>query len=113
MLGVPYSPMVPSFTRWQSGAEFAQREQQIEGPHHVVYLCKHRVLAVDHGVRRGALLGKMHHGVRREPFHHLGDEIVVGDIAGQEFDIFAGDPFQARSRSGMVRIGVSVCTPSS
>ena len=89
------------------------REQQIQRAHHVVHLREDRVLAVDHRIRRGALLGEMHHRIGRESLHHLSEKIVVRDVAREEFDLFAGDLFHVRSRSGRVRIGVSVCTPSS
>ena len=95
------------------GPEFAQREQQVEGSHDVVDLGEDRMFAVDHRVRRGPLFGEMHHGVGRKRSHHRGNEIIVGDIAGQELDGLAGSCFQARSLSGIGRIGVNVWTPNS
>ena len=47
------------------GPELPQREQQVQRSDHVVDLREDRVLAVDHGIRRGALFGEVHHRVRR------------------------------------------------
>ena len=83
----------PEFDQVAIGPELPQREQQVEGPDHVVDLGKYRMFAVDHRIRSGPLLGKVHHGVRRKRSDHRGNELIVGNIAGQEFDVLAGDLF--------------------
>jgi len=49
------------------GHDFPNREEQIQRPHDVVDLRENRVLAIDHRVRRGALLGEVDDGVRLHP----------------------------------------------
>ncbi len=44
--------------------ELLQGEEEVQRADHVVDLGEHRVFAVDHRVRRGALLGEMNDGVR-------------------------------------------------
>ena len=70
IFGVPYSPIVPSFTKWQSGTEFAHGEEQVQRAHDIVHLREHRVLAVDHRIRSGALLGKVHDGFGLESLRY-------------------------------------------
>src|ERR1700683_1436281 len=48
------------------GLKLAQRKEQIERPHDIVHLSENRMFAVDHGIRSGALLSKMDHGMRFE-----------------------------------------------
>ena len=86
MFGVPYSPMVPSLTRWQSGLEFAQREQQVQRADHVVHLGEDRMFAVDHGIGRRALFGEMDDRFGFEGLDGAGEKVVVRDVADEEFD---------------------------
>ena len=51
MFGEPYSPIVPSFTRWIVRVQLGDREQQVERPDDVVHLGVDGVVAVDHRVR--------------------------------------------------------------
>ena len=67
--------MVPSFTRWQSGSEFAKREEEVQRADDVVYLGEDRVLAVNHGIRRRTLFGKMHDRLGLESGHRRRREI--------------------------------------
>ena len=68
------------------GLKFAQREQQVERAHHVIHLREDRVLAVDHGVRRGALFGKVNHRFGLKRLHRGRKKIVIGDVAGEKLD---------------------------
>ena len=81
------------------GLELAQREQQVQRAHHVVHLGEDRVLAVDHGIGRGALLGEMNHGVRLEVLDRGGEKVVVGHVADEELDVLSGDLLPTRKRS--------------
>ena len=54
--------------------------EQVEGADHVVDLGVGGVLAVDHRIRRRALLGEVHHGVGSERGHHLRDKGGVGQV---------------------------------
>jgi hypothetical protein len=49
------------------------------------------VLAIDHRVRGGALLGEVDHGLGLEGGQRLADEGVVGEIADVDVDGQAGD----------------------
>jgi len=51
MLGVLYSPMVPSLTRWQSGKLSASRTAN-QCPNYIIYLGENCMFAVNH--RKGA-----------------------------------------------------------
>jgi len=54
-------------------------------------LREHRALAVDHAVRRAALLAKVHHRVGPEAGEGLGEELPVADVAHLEVDVVAAD----------------------
>jgi hypothetical protein len=82
----------PELHQMAIGPKFAEGKKQIQGSDDIIYLCKHRVLTVDHRVWRGALLGKVHHSIRREPFHGFRNEIVVANIAGEALDILTRYP---------------------
>ena len=92
MFGVPYSPIVPSLTRWQSGRQLANREQQVERADDVVDLGEDGVLPIDHRVGRGALLGEVHDRVGPLALDDRGQELVVGDVAGIGLDVAAAQP---------------------
>ena len=66
MLGVPYSPMVPSFTRWIDAVALGDGVEQVERAHHVVDLGVDGMGPVDHRVRGAALLGEVHDGLGLE-----------------------------------------------
>ena len=72
------------------GLELAEGEEEIERADDVVHLGEDGVLAVDHRIGRGALLGKMDHGVGAHGFDGGSEKIVVGDIAGKLVDVLAG-----------------------
>ena len=68
------------------GPEFLKRKQEVQRSHHIVHLSEHRMFAVDHRIRSGALLGKVNHRIRLEVFDHARQEIVVVDIADKHLD---------------------------
>ena len=69
--------------------KFAQREEHVHGPDHVVHLREDRVLAVDHGIRRGALLSEVNHRFRFKRLDSRGQKFVVGYIADEQLDRLA------------------------
>ena len=62
------------------GQEFLDREENIQRADYVIHLGEHGVAAVDHGIRRGTLLGEMHDGLGLEALHHRAHKLVVGDV---------------------------------
>src|SRR5579863_3198680 len=72
------------------GLEFTQSEQQIQGADHIVDLGKHRMFAIDHGIRSGTLFGEMHDRFRFDGFNGGREEVVIHDIADEEIDLLAG-----------------------
>ena len=90
MLGVPYSPIVPSFTRWQSGHPVAHREQQVEVPDHVRVLRLDRVPARDHRVGRRGLLAVVDDRLGQRLGDHPVEELAVLDVADERHDLAPG-----------------------
>jgi hypothetical protein len=74
-----------------AGIDLGDGVQQREGAEHVIRLGVDRVTAVDHRVRRGALLGVVHHGVRAEVTDHPVGEHRVAEVADVAADVLAGD----------------------
>ena len=72
----------------------------------VVDLGEDRVLAVDHGVRRRPLLGKVHHRLGLEFGHHRRQKLVVRNVADKRLDLLArellpdGKPLGERADRG-------------
>src|SRR5579872_1405354 len=64
------------------------RKQQIQVTDDVVDLCHHRVLAVDHGKRRGALLTEVQDCLRFEAPHEAPHEWVIADVADEDGNLF-------------------------
>jgi hypothetical protein len=73
------------------GLKFAQGEQQIQRANDVVYLSEHRMFAVDHGIRSGALLGKVHNRFGFEILYYVGEKIVFRYIADKELNDISGE----------------------
>ena len=71
------------------GVQLANREQHIQRAHHVVYLREHRVLPVDHRIRRGALLGKVNHRVGLEILEGSRKEVVIRHVHYKKLDRLA------------------------
>ena len=61
---------------------FAQSKQQVERADYVVDLGEDGVVAVDHRIRGGTLLGEMHHRVRLNLIDGRGEKLEIGNIAG-------------------------------
>ena len=91
MSGVPYSPIVPSLTRWVSGRAVADREQDVEVADDVVRLRVRRMADVDHRVGRRRLLAVVDDRVRAEAVDHALDEGVVDEVADVQLDLVLGD----------------------
>jgi hypothetical protein len=70
--------------------DLAQRKQQVQRADDVVDLGEGRVLAVDHRVGRGALLGEVYDGFRPEITDVRGDKVVVAHVAFEDLDGLAG-----------------------
>ncbi len=60
------------------GVDVGDRIEQVQGADDIVHLCVDGVLAVDHRVRRGSLLGEVDNRLGRELTDGLLDEHVVG-----------------------------------
>ena len=73
------------------GPKFAERKQQVQRSNHIVHLREHRMLAVDHRIRSGALFGEVNHRIRLEVFDHTGQKIVVVHVADKHLDGFPGE----------------------
>jgi hypothetical protein len=71
--------------------KFPQGKEQVERAHHVVDLGKYRMFAVDHGIRRRTLLGKMDHGLRLILLNDGGKKIIIGHVADETIDGVSGD----------------------
>ena len=63
------------------------REQEVERAGDVVELGHHRMLAVDHRERRGALLGEMHHGLRLGGRDEVGESLGIGEVDEAPLDV--------------------------
>src|SRR5579863_9561801 len=68
------------------GNDLVDGKQQVQSADHVVHLREHGVLAVDHGVRRGPLLGEVNYRVRLEGPDRGGEKLVIGNIPREEVD---------------------------
>jgi len=73
------------------GAHLANREQQIQSPHHVVHLSGYGVFAVDHRVGGGALLGEVDDCVGFDGVDRGGKKIVISNITYVGIDGSAGE----------------------
>ena len=71
--------------------DLADRVHHVEGADDVVGLRVDRVAAVDHGVRRGALLGEVDHRVGGELAEGVVDELGVAQVAGVARELGAAD----------------------
>ncbi len=67
------------------------REHHVQGADDVVRLGVHRVLAIDHRVRSGALLGVVHDRAGPKPAYRVEDELGVAQVADKQFELVAGD----------------------
>ncbi len=79
------------FDQMAVGPQLADREEQIQSADDVVDLSGNRMLAVDHRIRRGPLLGEMDHCVGLTGFDRGSEEVVIGHVADQQLDILAGE----------------------
>ena len=101
MFGVPYSPMVPSLTRWQSGERSRIAKSRFRVPTTLFDWVK-TACCVDHRVGRGALLGEVDDRVGPEPVDDRFDEVIVGQVAHEQLDLALAhftpraDPFLER-----------------
>ena len=91
MSGVPYSPIVPSLIRWQSGHVVAQGKEQVERPDHVRVLGLDRRVARLHRVRRRGLLAVVDDDLGLKAGDHGVEELAVGDVADMSLDLVSGD----------------------
>src|ERR1700688_1872310 len=73
------------------GAQFTNREEHVHGAHHVVYLRKDGVLAVNHRIGGAALLRKVHYRVGLKGFDCGFQKIVIGHVAYEQFDSLTGN----------------------
>ena len=96
MFGVPYSPIVPSLTRWIDRIELGDRVEQVQGTDDVVHLGVDGVRTVDHRVRRRSLLGEVDDRVGLEFTHRLVDEDVVCEVADERLDRVARNLLPSR-----------------
>src|SRR5579859_3902223 len=80
----------PKFDQVAVWLEFLDREQNVDSSDDIVDLAENGVLAIDHGVGRGPLLGKMNDGLGRKFFHGGGQEFVVEDVANETLDLLPG-----------------------
>ncbi len=117
MLGVPYSPIVPSFTRWAVGNAVAHREQQVQRADDVRVLRLHRGLARAHRVRSRGLLGVVDDRLRKRFGDHGLDELGVLDRAHEAADLLAGDlppglDALVQRADRRERVGRVVCVPA-
>ena len=69
--------------------EFLDSKQHVQRAHHIVYLGKDCMLPIDHGIRSGALLGKVDHSLRLKLLENRTQEFVVGDIANEGSDVLS------------------------
>ena len=58
-------------------------------PTDVVDLGEDRVLAVDHGIRRRALLGEVHDRLGLEFGHHRRQKVIVRNVADERLDLLS------------------------
>jgi hypothetical protein len=73
------------------GVDVGDRIEQVQGADDIVHLCVDGVLAVDHRVRRGSLLGEVDNRLGRELTDGLLDEHVVGQVAYERLHGVTGD----------------------
>ena len=71
MLGVPYSPIVPSLTIWQSGAEALTARITLNVVVRLLCSVERGGLARYHRIRCGRLLGIMHQSLRLKVLEQL------------------------------------------
>ena len=90
MFGVPYSPIVPSFTRWASGAR-SDRVDHVQRVDDVVRLGEDGVLAVLHRVGRAGHLAVVHDRLGLELAEQPLGDVPFGEVALGEPDLLAGD----------------------
>src|ERR1700682_1727720 len=67
-------------------AKFANSEEHVHRAYHIIYLREDGVLAVDHGIRSGALLSEVNDGVGSESLDRRFEEIVIGDVTHKKLD---------------------------
>src|ERR1039458_3467613 len=72
------------------GAKFAQSEQQIQGPGNIVDLREDSVSAINHGVGRRSLLGKVDNRLWLKFLDGEGQRFVIDHVAHEEVDGVAG-----------------------
>jgi hypothetical protein len=83
-----------------SGVDLGDGIEHVQGANHVVRLGVHGVLAVNHGVRGGSLLGVVHDRVGFEVGDHLVGEVRVAQITDKDADLLARD-LSPDSHSGL------------
>ena len=76
--------------RVEHGAHLDGKED-IYSADDIVVLCEHGPGAIDHGVRRRALLAKVDHSVRLEGLKRLGQELKVADVSNLQVNVLSAD----------------------
>ena len=66
-------------------------KEDIDGADDVVVLSEDGAGAVDHRVRRRALLAEMHHRIGLEALKRLRQELKVADVADLQLDVLSTD----------------------
>src|SRR5882724_10613266 len=72
------------------GLKFFDGKKHVQRSHNIIYLCEYRVLAVNHGIRRRALFGKVDNRFRFERFEYRTQKLIVADITNEGLDRFSG-----------------------
>ena len=91
MLGVPYSPMVPSLTRWQSGTNSRIAYSRFSVPATLLTWVKTACLRsiIEYGAERCSAKWTIASGSKE--VDHRGQELVIGDVADERLDGVAGE----------------------
>ena len=100
MFGVPYSPIVPSLTRWHSGACSRIANSRLRVPTTLLTWVKTACLRsiIEYGAARCSAKWTTASGRARSITD--AEEIVVGDVSGEGVDVEAGQiTCQTRNRS--------------
>jgi hypothetical protein len=84
-------PHGPQFHEMDRRIHLRDGIEQVERADHVVHLGVDGMLAVDHGVRGAPLLREVDDGVGPEAGHHVGDELLLGQVADEDVDALARD----------------------
>ena len=66
-------------------------KEDIYSANDIVVLCEHGPGAVNHGVRRRALLAKVNHSVRLEALKRLGQKLKVADVSDLQLNVLSAD----------------------